>query len=85
MILPNTSEDGCSHLAEQLRSGIEGLGIRHERSPFGVVTGSFGVASTIPGEEQSPADLVMGADRALYGAKGAGRNCVRSDVEEPEA
>ncbi len=79
VILPNTTEEGCVHLAEQLREGIVELAIVHDRSPFGVLTASFGITSLIPGEEQSPADLLIAADRALYKAKAEGRNCVKVD------
>lgn len=85
VILPNTGVDGCLLRAEQLREGVEKLAIGLERSPMGVLTASFGVTSLVPGEEQSPADLLMGADRALYKAKGAGRNCVHAEVDVESA
>jgi diguanylate cyclase (GGDEF)-like protein len=84
VILPNTRIDGCSHLAEQLRDGIEKLEILHDDAPSRVLTASFGVTSVVPGEEQSPADLLVAADRALYRAKANGRNRVESEVDETE-
>jgi diguanylate cyclase (GGDEF)-like protein len=39
-----------------------------------VVTISLGVSSAVPGPEDSPADLLGAADRALYRAKEEGRN-----------
>jgi diguanylate cyclase (GGDEF)-like protein/PAS domain S-box-containing protein len=60
--------------AEQLRRAIAAAAV-----PFGKslidVTASFGVA-TFPGDGTSDDELVGAADRALYAAKAAGRNCV---------
>jgi diguanylate cyclase (GGDEF)-like protein len=82
VILPNTAIDGCLLRAEQLREGIETLEIEHDRSPFGHLTASFGVSALIPGEDQSPSELLMAADRALYKAKEQGRNRVEADSGE---
>jgi len=81
VIMPNTSVEGCTIRAEQLREGIDALEIEHDRSPFERLTASFGVSAIIPGDEQSPSDLLVAADRALYEAKAAGRNCVRADAD----
>jgi len=53
---------------------LEALGHRHERSPFGVVTASIGVAVLVPGEHDTHETLIRRADRALYQAKANGRN-----------
>lgn len=81
VILPNTDLEGTRVFAEQLRTGFVDLGIAHADSPNGVLTASFGVTSMVPGEDQSPSDLLVSADRALYKAKAEGRNCVRSDED----
>jgi len=75
VLLVDTDQAGAQTLAERLRTSVEALLIRHapgvERD---VVTVSLGIsvakaASTL-GEE-----LLESADRALYAAKAAGRNC----------
>jgi diguanylate cyclase (GGDEF)-like protein len=66
------------HFAEQLRAGIEKLAIQNDGSPFRYVTASFGVASMHAQDEVEPRVLIAAADRALYRAKGDGRNCVRA-------
>ncbi|MBI4603924.1 MAG: sensor domain-containing diguanylate cyclase [Planctomycetes bacterium] len=63
-------------LAERLRQAIEAAEMPE---PLRKVTISLGVSSVGPpaagsGEER---DLIVLADKALYEAKGAGRNCVR--------
>jgi len=81
VILPATPLAGAQIVAEEIRSGIEALGIPHPDNVAGVVTVSLGVAfsSRGAGDAQSIFDL---ADQALYEAKDAGRNRVTvSNVE----
>lgn len=76
LILPETTEEGASTVAERVRSRIENL--RHE-APDGEgfrVTGSIGVA-WLDDDVHSREDLLRQADRALYRAKEEGRNRVR--------
>ena len=66
------SPDFAAKLAETLRQTIQG-------HPFPVVErqcASFGVTGYCPGDSAS--EIVSRADAALYLAKTAGRNCVRS-------
>ena len=63
--------------AESAREEIESLGIEHKRSPYGIITCSFGVASIGELATGGPEELLNQADQALYLAKSAGRNCVR--------
>lgn len=62
--------------AESLVKAVQQLNIRHEASPFGVVTVSVGVCYTVPNEEDRYENLIHMADLALYEAKAAGRNRV---------
>lgn len=70
-LLPETSLDEASVVAERIRAEIEG------RPTQPGCTVSIGVAASVPGE--SSIDTIMQrADKALYQAKGDGRNCVRT-------
>jgi diguanylate cyclase (GGDEF)-like protein len=69
---------GGQVVAERLRSAVEALRIEHPDSLFGVVTVSIGVASAAPADDAVATALVKAADRALYEAKCAGRNQVRT-------
>lgn len=80
LLLPGTREAEALAFAEQLRAMIEGQSDLHAAG--GVVTISAGIATARPGTDlpgtADTADLLTRADAALYRAKAAGRNCVRS-------
>jgi diguanylate cyclase (GGDEF)-like protein len=77
IMLPET-DSGCSTLADRCRAAIEGLQIPHAFSAVApVVTASLGLATIVPGRESDPEDILEAADRALYMAKGEGRNRVK--------
>ena len=57
-------------MAERLRAAIAAADW-----PSRAVTASIGAATLLPGMEAED-DLVSAADRALYAAKAAGRDCV---------
>ncbi|MBI2749463.1 MAG: GGDEF domain-containing protein [Burkholderiales bacterium] len=64
-------------LADEFRSAIEALEITFESTPLRM-TASFGVVSAVPHPPLTAQEFLAAADRALYEAKGAGRNCVRA-------
>jgi len=79
IILPATGKTDAFAVAEKLREAIEQMEI--ELTCGGVpepvpVRVSVGVATSGQGGSD-PVDLLEAADRALYQAKGAGRNQVR--------
>ncbi|BDI33959.1 diguanylate cyclase [Capsulimonas corticalis] len=70
IILPETEMEGACAFAERLRASIE-----DNRWPVRPVTASFGVA-VLKHKNICGADIIARADKALYQAKAAGRNCV---------
>jgi len=79
LILPVTNLADAKRLAEELRSRVAALRIPHQTSetkPW--VTISAGVAAMIPKRNSRPLSLINLADQALYKAKRAGKNSVRS-------
>ena len=76
LLLPNTGALRAMEAGETIRAAIQGLEMPHATSSHKVVTVSIGVASTLPGDDQRPGDLIEAADAALYAAKHRGRNTV---------
>ena len=75
IILPEASLENTRQRAEQLRSGIKGLNIRHNKQSLGKITASLGV-SAYPEHGSSSQELFEAADSALYQAKAQGRDRV---------
>lgn len=72
IICPETSGEGALILAEKVRKNIESL----SSLGFSSVTISLGVTTSKPDDDINT--LIQRADKALYLAKSAGRNQVRS-------
>ncbi len=84
VLLPNTSVEGAVSLAEQLRDCVTRLTkvpelVKLASRPF-PLSCSIGVA-TFP-THAPPTELLMAADKALYVAKNAGKNCVKVCEQE---
>ena len=83
VILPETEASQALQIAERIRLRVAAMGLEHAGSGFGAVTISIGVAVAIPHADVKESALLLAADRALYAAKGAGRN--RAMLDDPEA
>lgn len=79
VILPETDGDVACSVAERMRGAIAGEPFALPDGETIQVTTSIGVATLSAGDE-TPADLINRADRALYLAKNGGRNRVESEA-----
>jgi diguanylate cyclase (GGDEF)-like protein len=82
-ILPDCPLESAMSIAESIRRtiGESHFDLGDVQIP---VTASLGVAAYLPGEDRDALDTLRRADRALYRAKGTGRNRTRLDeLHEP--
>jgi diguanylate cyclase (GGDEF)-like protein len=82
LILTETGLDQAVQVAERIRAKIESYRFTGGRRLKFSLTASFGIA-VFPTHALSPQQLIASADRAMYQAKAANKNCVRvsSDME----
>ncbi len=79
VILPTTDQAGAVQMAGRIADAVRALNLPHQDTPRSIVTVSLGVAAACPrADDHDPAGLIEAADRALYAAKAAGRDTVRS-------
>jgi diguanylate cyclase (GGDEF)-like protein len=81
VVLPETTVEGASQLAERICVAVRREPFRHEGEPPLDITISIGGAA-FPDHGSTPATLMRSADKALYVAKGEGRD--RSHVPGAE-
>jgi len=85
ILLPHASQSGALTSAERLRRTIETRAVQVTKEVMLKVTVSIGVA-VFPDDVLSADKLISAADHALYAAKQAGRNRVRTALPElPQA
>jgi diguanylate cyclase (GGDEF)-like protein len=77
-VLPGVDPLQAASLAEAVRANVVALAIPYPFGRGGIVTVSIGVVAALSHHEVRAEDFVRAADAALYTAKAAGRNCVRS-------
>ena len=81
VLLPDTPREGALVFAERLRRRIMAIDLLPElvtqQAPLFPLTASVGVAS-FPTDATTAAELLKAADAAMYVAKGAGKNCVKT-------
>ena len=80
-LLPNRNREEAALLAETLRVAVEELVVRYGRKNLPRISISAGIA-TYPSDGETPQELLKVADKALYQAKGQGRNCVAAAIPD---
>jgi diguanylate cyclase (GGDEF)-like protein len=85
VVLPNTGHEGAIRIAESIRTAVQSLGRTHTASIYRVVTVSIGIACMTERRFAALLVFVNAADRALYDAKGGGRNRVVCESNLAEA
>jgi len=79
VLLPGSDAASARALAETMRLAVRSLAVRQAPEVDDVVTFSAGVATCVPKRTAGQAQALVGvADTALYAAKAAGRNTVKS-------
>jgi len=81
ILLPETPLAGAGLFADRVRSAVEGNPVQATGKSL-PVTISIGVACTLVTECEKTSDLIAAADAALYAAKDAGRNQVKTFESE---
>ncbi len=75
LVLPESSLEETRRRAEGLRSAIKDIELAPGQPPPRAISISFGVAA-VPAHGTMAEAVIQAADRALYRAKAAGRDCV---------
>jgi diguanylate cyclase (GGDEF)-like protein len=75
-ILPETEIEQAQSIARRLCGQLERLKVKASPKSSGEITASIGIAG-LHAEDERLSNLLEHADRALYAAKQAGRNCER--------
>lgn len=73
IVLPDTDREGAAIRAERILAVVRGLHVTHNDKPLGSITVSLGLAM-YPQNGETVKAIVQSADKALYEAKGAGRD-----------
>jgi diguanylate cyclase (GGDEF)-like protein len=79
LIFPGATSSEARGICSYIEQSVRELPVRGLSSPLTI---SIGITQFVPGETADP--FLARADKALYNAKNAGRNCSRVLLHEPE-
>ncbi len=83
-IMPGTHKEAAVRIVNRIREALAEHAFCYEKQGLTLrVTASFGI-SGYPDDGETPEELIEKADKALYAAKGSGRNRVVLYGDEPE-
>jgi diguanylate cyclase (GGDEF)-like protein len=77
VMLPNTTIEGATVLLEKVRLATEAMIVETQGNKISF-TVSIGLTARVVGNDEDAAKMVAFADKLLYQAKEAGRNCIKS-------
>lgn len=77
VIIPNCGLNEALAIAERIRCSVHAHPVKSQAGEISM-TVSLGVATSEGNTDMDPTELISAADKALYHAKKAGRNCVAS-------
>ena len=87
VLLPDTTAENARRFADRVLQAVAGADADSERSQYGLPEGlSLTVSVGVSGTAAADAGMLMDtADKALYAAKGEGRNrIVAADMDRPQ-
>ena len=79
IILPYTTAEDAAIVANRIRAEVEEMDITYDKLTIGI-TISIGITADTPDDGYTPEQFMENADKALYIAKGSGRNRVIVDT-----
>ena len=80
ILLPMTTTQDALPLAERIRAGVAAIRVLTEKRDASV-TLSIGIAETKHTSGESLDSILIRADKAMYAAKKAGRNCIEIEAK----
>lgn len=78
VVLPGSDSNDAQTIAERIRYRIAATSVQLDDGSDVFVSASIGVSTMVPKSRTRSATLLKQADKALYAAKAAGKNCIRT-------